>query len=104
MKHELYLNGKAFTYDGVLPCTHCVIGQRDSEQERVEPPPPDNKNTELLARRSKFVHDEIGGRYAVRPLEWATDEKEAQELAARFLAAGWINVRIVPVDTVIENA
>jgi len=104
MKHELYLDGKSFTLDGELPCTHVVIGQRDIEKERVEAPPPDNRDTELLARRSKFVHDEIGGRYALRPLEWAKDTKEAEKLAKQFAKKGWINVKILPVDTVIENA
>lgn len=104
MKHILYLNAREFAYDGELPCTHAVIGQRDIAKERVDLPDPATMTPAQYALRAKFVRDEIAGRYAVKPLEWAEDEKEAQELAAHFLAAGWLNVRIVPVDTVIENA
>jgi hypothetical protein len=104
MKHEIYLGGKAFAYDGVLPCVYCVIGQRNIETERVDVPPPSNEDAELLDRRRKFVYNEIGGRYSLRPLEWAESIEEAEMLVARFCAEDWINVKIVPVDSVIENA
>jgi hypothetical protein len=104
MKHEIYFGGKAFAYDGVLPCTHCVIGQRNIETERVEAPLPTNEDTELSSRRKKFVYDEIGGRYALKPLEWAENIEEAKKLVDRFCAEDWINVKIVLVDSVIENA
>ena len=104
MKHQIYLGGKIFAYDGVLPCTHCVIGQRNIETERVEMPSPDNKDAELLNYRKKFVYNQISGRYALRPLEWAENIEEAEKLVDRFSVEDWINVKIVPVDSVIENA
>jgi len=104
MKHHLYLGGKVFVYDGVLPCTHCVIGQRNIEIERVELPSSDNEDKELLNRRKKFVYNEISGRYALKPLEWAENMEEAEKLVDRFCAEDWINVKIVPVNSVIENA
>ena len=104
MKHEIYLGGKAFAYDGALLCTHCVIGQRNIEAERVEVPLPNNEDAELLNRRKKFVYNKIGGRYSLKPLEWAENIEEAEKLVNRFCAEDWINVKIVPVDSVIENA
>lgn len=103
MKHIAYLNGTEFTYDGELPCTHVVIGQRDIEGERP-------KVAKVLTPAeqvalAKFAHDATAGRYSLRPLEWATDMEEAEKLAERFRAEGcWLHVRIIPVDTVLENA
>lgn len=97
MKHELHLGGIQYTYDGEIACTHAVIGQRDTEKERPEP-------GASAAARMKYANDTTAGRYALKPLEWAADESEAQALAAQFTAAGWINVSIVPVSAVIENA
>ena len=33
MKHLLHFGGIEYTYDGELPCSHVVIGQRDVEKE-----------------------------------------------------------------------
>lgn len=103
MKHIAYLNGTEFTYDGELPCTHVVIGQRDIDSERPEV-------AEVLTPAeqvalAKFAHDCTAGRYSMRPLEWASDMEEAEKLAEHFRAMNcWLNVQIIPVNTVIENA
>jgi hypothetical protein len=104
MKHCLYLHGTEYTYDGVLPCTHVVVGQRDIAREK----PAFAEGTRLTGQQqtelAKFAHNATSGRYSIKPLEWCEDEAEAEALAARFQAEGWINVSRVPVSDVIENA
>ena len=104
MKHVLYLHGTEYTYDGELPCTHAVIGQRDIAKER----PAFEHGTGLTNAQqielAKFAHNATSGRFTVKPLEWCEDEAEAEAFAARFTGEGWINVSIVAVNDVIENA
>ena len=104
MKHLLHLGGIEYTYDGELPCSHVVIGQRDVEKEN----PNINTSKPLSqsdhAKLSKFVHDQTSGRFAVKPLEWCESETEAKHNVKRFRADGCINIRIAEVNAVIENA
>lgn len=104
MKHVIYLNGTEYTYDGELPCTHAVIGQRDIAKERPTFERAIGLTDEQQTALAKFAHNATSGRYTVKPLEWCEDEAEAEALSARFQGEGWINVRIVPVNAVIENA
>jgi hypothetical protein len=104
MKHCLYLNGTEYTYDGVLPCTRVVIGQLDIAKERPAFEQATNLTNEQQIELAKFAHNATSGRFAVKPLEWCEDEAEAEAFVARFQSEGWINVSIVPVSDVIENA
>jgi len=102
MKHVIYLNGTEYTYDGEIACTHVVMGQRDIAKER---PAFERATTnEHQIELAKFAHDATSGRYSIKPLEWCEDEAEANAFVTRFQAEGWINVSIVPVNDVIENA
>jgi len=104
MKHVLYLHGTEYTYDGEIACTHVVMGQRDIAKERPAFELATNLTNEQQIELAKFAHDATSGRYSIKPLEWCEDEAEAEALAARFQADGWINVSIVPVNDVIANA
>ena len=104
MKHVLYLHGTEYTYDGELPCTHAVIGQRDIAKERPAFDRAIGPTSEQQNALAKFAHNTTSGRYTVKPLEWCEDEAEAEALLARFQSEGWINLKIVPVNAVIENA
>lgn len=104
MKHCIYLNGTEYNYDGELPCTHAVIGRRDIAKERPAFELETNLTSEQRIQLSKFAHNATAGRYSLKPLEWCESTAEAEALASRFKSEGWIEVRIVSVDTVIENA
>ena len=104
MKHVLYLHGTEYTYDGEIACTHVVMGQRDIAKERPAFELATNLTNAQQIELAKFAHNATSGRYAIKPLEWCEDEAEAAALTARFQGDGWINVSVVPVDAVIENA
>ena len=106
MKHIIHLQGQSFTYCGEIRCTHVVIGRRDIGSERVAEPegrPGTPEYAEQYEKRLAFVRNETGGRYALKPLEWAVDEEEAEKLAAHFALEGHIDISIAPVSAVIEN-
>lgn len=104
MKHVLYLHGTEYTYDGEIACTHVVMGQRDIAKERPAFEQATNLTNAQQIELSKFAHNATSGRYSIKPLEWCENEAEAEAFVARFQSEGWINVSIVPVSDVIENA
>lgn len=116
MKHRFYLDRKAFTYDGEIPCTHVVIGQRDQaaaeEKLRGELSAKDyaiaiasgKLTEEQRVARAAFVFDLNRGWYALKPLEWAVSEADAETIAEDFKADGWLNVAIREVSQVITHA
>lgn len=104
MKHVIYLHGTEYTYDGELPCTHAVIGQRDIAKERPTFAHGTGLTEQQQIELAKFGHNATSGRFSIKPLEWCENEAEAQAFVTRFQGEGWINVEIVPVNDVIENA
>ncbi len=104
MKHIIYLHGTEYIYDGELPCNYAVIGQRDLAKEQPAFDRAIVLTSEQQNALAKFAHNVTSGRYTVKPLEWCKDEAEAETLSARFQSEGWINLNIVPVNAVIENA
>jgi hypothetical protein len=128
MRHILYHQAREFVHDTEQPCTHAVLGQRDRAADELAlatayagrlGPAADGKDATALyfaaiaagalteeerIARAKFAFDETHGWYASKVLVWCDSEKNAKERARHFKTAGWINLTIQSVDTVIPHA
>ena len=104
MRHSLDIGGRAFRLDHHQHHTHGIVARQNTEHFR--PAVVDAKHPTPAEREAlrAYQRGTTNGRFALKVVEWATSEEEANAKAAAFTAPEWLDVRVLPVTQVIPHA
>lgn len=117
MKTFIFLGGVRFSIDSRRTFTHCVLTRETKVEPRGRSMTPKEIREHEEAEKihdelSVFAREEVAGRFALKPADWATSEEEANNMANHYhgdlledgKTSKWSEVVVKPIDGTLDHA